>query len=154
MASGLIVAACASDAHRRMYEGMPRPAHQRATLQVAGKRPGLDNVFVIGTVDGKPTISPLERAFYPYAGANSVEVLPGRHTVFLSIRYEGRIAVGELWFDAEGGHAYAARVASDGHPVRFRIEDEAAGSPVGGVLREFSEPAPAGDGAGRGAASR
>lgn len=135
-----LLCGCASDAHRKMYAGEVRPAEQRALLHVTGKRAGYDNVFIIGTVDGERTIALGERFFYPYAGANSVEVLPGRHVVVLSTRYDGKVSLAELWFVAEAGHSYAAKAEETGGAVRFRIEDEASGQAVGGVLREFSEP--------------
>jgi|GEM_PF-3335451 len=127
----------------RAYKGPERPACDIATLrgELETKHKflvGINKRVQILKVDKKTTYNILDALVN--APPKTVQLLPGKHDVFLKFEQYDRFAYGKVWFIALAGRSYRVKSETRGYGVCFWIEDEATGLPVGGIKGSVDEP--------------
>ncbi len=85
--------------------------------------------LAISRVDGKGQGGGLFLMRFPLG----VRLMPGKHSITLTYRTFNSEASSDLWFIAEAGKAYSARMDGGYSSVRFWIEETATGRVVGGI---------------------
>jgi len=94
--------------------------------------------LVIFMVDGLPTMTQMQWAFYKYPP--QVVVTPAKHTVRVMYVMHSASSRMDLWFIAEKGAHYILKQETANSKLRFWIEDFATGKEVGGIVGSDDEP--------------